>query len=566
MALTATATERVRADIVTQLGLRDPGVYVASFNRPNLDYCVEQKARPFKRLVEFLRGHPGKSGIVYCGTRRGTESLAGRLRAAGLKAAPYHAGMEIADRARNQESFLHDRVQVICATIAFGMGVNKPNIRFVVHYDLPKNIESYYQETGRAGRDGDPADCLLLFGNGDLITHERRIDEKESAHEREIARQQLEAMVHFCESKSCRRRTLLAYFGEAFPAENCAGCDNCTRRRPATRSTTEKGVAYGPPQDRTADARRFLACLDEITRTSFPVGAGWVADVLTGSANERIRKHGHERLLSYGRGRAVGKAAWGDIGRALLDCGFLRRTRERMVLEITPAGRDFGLGKAEATIEIREALPEDNGEYDAALFEKLRGLRKRISEERGVPAFHVFSDVALRQMARDYPTGPDALIRINGVGRQKLDDLGPAFVNAIAEHLAASGRLQFTEAPAVSGHERQAIVGVSERESLDRFRSGQSVETIAAERGLKESTVLGHLATCLEAGEPVDLGRLVNEGGRHEIDEALKEYGTTNLSYVRDVLDGRFEYGVLRMCRTVFLQAASLPGASRPCR
>ncbi len=247
MALTATATDRVRTDIITQLGLREPGVYVASFNRPNLTYRIEPKKRPYERLLEFLRLRQGRSGIVYCHTRRQTESLADKLRNDGYKAAPYHAGLEAPMRARTQERFLQDELQIVCATVAFGMGVNKPNIRFVVHYDLPKNIEGYYQETGRAGRDGEPADCLMLFGRADVINHERRAKEKETEHERAVALGALDSLVKFAESRRCRRQELLAYFGEAYKAR-CNACDSClgaekreTRAPPQAGATTQDG-------------------------------------------------------------------------------------------------------------------------------------------------------------------------------------------------------------------------------------------------------------------------------------------------------------------------------------
>jgi ATP-dependent DNA helicase RecQ len=450
MALTATATERVRADIVAQLGLRDPGIYVASFNRPNLHYTVEPKARPKERLVRFLRERLGQAGIVYCGTRRGTEALAEKLRGEGFKAVPYHAGMELRDRARNQEAFLHDRVNIICATIAFGMGVNKPNIRFVVHYDLPKNIESYYQETGRAGRDGDPADCLLLFGRNDLINHERRIDEKSTRHEQEIARQQLEAMTAFAESKSCRRRELLAYFGETFGTARCEACDNCTGRS-GVGAQTSGGKAPtdpGPTEDRTQDARRFLACLDEIIRTSFSVGVGWVAEVLTGSTSDRLMRHRHDQLKAFGRGRSVSKTVWSEIGRELLRRGFLERSADKhQVLQITAAGRDFALGRTEATVEIRKARNAAPDRYDETLFGRLRQLRRRIADERSAPAFVVFSDLALQQMAREYPVSPEFFIRISGVGAKKLEELGELFMKEIADHVESNGRQGFAAVP-----------------------------------------------------------------------------------------------------------------------
>ena len=447
MALTATATERVRADIVAQLGLRDAGIYVASFNRPNLHYIVEPKARPKERLMQFLRERPGQAGIVYCGTRRGTEALAKNLRDDGFKAAPYHAGMDLPDRARNQEAFLQDRVNIICATIAFGMGVNKPNIRFVVHYDLPKNIESYYQETGRAGRDGDPADCLLLFGRNDLINHERRIDEKSTRHEQEIARRQLEAMTAFAESKRCRRRELLAYFGEMYGASKCGACDNCTGRSSAAADTPRRDKTAsptGPTEDRTQDARRFLACLDEIIRiSSFSVGVGHVADVLAGSTTEKVMRHRHDQLNTFGRGRSVSKAVWSEIGKELLGRGFLERSTDKFqVLEITAAGRDFALGRTDALVDVTQTgnYPVDG--YDTALFDRLSALRRKLVDEKGVPAYMIFNDRTLRLMAKHQPTTPEAFLAISGVGEQKLRDLGPDFMREITLYMHATARGQ----------------------------------------------------------------------------------------------------------------------------
>jgi ATP-dependent DNA helicase RecQ len=523
---------------------------VASFNRPNLHYIVEPKKKAFERLVTLVRGHTGQSGIVYCGTRAGTENIAERLRAAGFKAASYHAGMETRDRAATQEAFLHDRVDIICATIAFGMGVNKPNIRFVVHYDLPKNIESYYQETGRAGRDGDPADCLLLFGPGDLITHERRIDEKTSAHEREIARQQLEAIMAFAESRKCRRRALLNYFGENYGPEKCGACDNCTGRSKIRAQVRPDGEAAGPTEDRTQDARRFIACLDEITRTSFSVGAGWVTDVLAGTTNEKIKQRGHGSLKTFGRGRAVSKTDWAEIARELVRLDLVRRNPEKhYTLEITPSGRDFALSRTEATVAIRPSRTAAPDTYDEALFDRLRQLRRRIADERQAPAFTVFSDVALRQMASDYPESPDSFIRISGVGQSKLRDHGDEFMKEISDHVRTNGKKQIKTAPVEDAP--VAVIGRSERESLNMFLAGNAIERICEERSLKTSTVYGHLALCAEAGEEIDLNRLASPEEQKEIAVAATRLGWANLTAIREDTGDRFEYGVLRVCRAL---------------
>jgi ATP-dependent DNA helicase RecQ len=553
MALTATATERVRTDIVAQLGLRDAGIYVASFNRPNLHYVVERKKKSFERLVTFARRHPGESGIVYCGTRAGTENLAARLRAAGFKAAAYHAGMDAPDRATTQEDFLEDRVDIICATIAFGMGVDKPDIRFVVHYDLPKNIESYYQETGRAGRDGDPAECLLLFGKSDLIQHERRIDEKESAHEREIARQQLEGMVAFGESAKCRRKLLLAYFGEESDYENCGGCDNCLREgRTETFGGSPEDAA--DRVDRTQDARRFIACLDQITRESFPVGATWVVDVLTGSSNEKIGRHGHNRLEAFGRGKSVNKADWNEVGRELVNLGFLERT-EHNALRITPSGRQFALGRTDHAVAItssrsapssvRAGKASYEGTYDDQLFERLRALRRRITDEQQAPAFTVFSDAALRGMSREYPETEAAFLRISGVGEAKLQTYGETFMREIREHVRTEGRRELAEpaAPPPSNANGSELV------SMEMFRGGKSVQAIAEARSIKPNTVLGHLLRCMQAGEDVDIGRFLTEEQRGEIARAADKHGWNNLSGIHEALGQRYEYNVLRMAR-----------------
>src|SRR6266566_381047 len=281
MALTATATERVRADILKQLKLREPRCYVASFNRPNLSYRVVPKTAPYEQLLEFIRSRPNESGIVYCASRKSADSLATRLSEDALSAKPYHAGLTTAERTKNQELFLRDDVHVIVATIAFGMGINKPNVRFVVHRDLPKNIESYYQETGRAGRDGLPSECVLLFSASDVVKQRRFIEEK-SEREQRVAHEQLRDMVHYAETRDCRRATLLKYFGEEF-STSCSGCDNCMEPRETF--------------DGTVHAQKFLSCIYRIyEKHGFGFGLNHVVDVLAGAETEGIRQRGHDEL------------------------------------------------------------------------------------------------------------------------------------------------------------------------------------------------------------------------------------------------------------------------------
>ena len=323
MALTATATHRVQADILRQLRLREPAVYTASFNRPNLTYRVVPKQDPAEQVLDFLERRQGESGIVYCQSRKTTESLAERLCARGAKAAPYHAGLSAEERSGNQDLFLRDEVRVICATIAFGMGIHKPNVRFVLHYDLPKSIEGYYQETGRAGRDGLASECRLLFAAGDAVKQSRFIEGKPDPGERRTAQEQLRRMVHYAESAECRRKILLGYFGEDRHQKNCGACDNCLSPR------------------ETYDG----------------------------------------------------------------------------------------------TLPVRE-----DG-YDRVLFERLRRLRKELADQRDVPAYVIFSDASLRQMARDYPGDEGAFRRIGGVGDKKLREFSREFLAEIRDHLQSGPRV-----------------------------------------------------------------------------------------------------------------------------
>jgi ATP-dependent DNA helicase RecQ len=438
MALTATATTRVREDIVKLLELRAPRCFVASFNRPNLTYRVIAKSKPSAQVLEFLRARPRDSGIVYCHSRKGAEQLATHLEEKGIRAKPYHAGLTAQERSRNQDQFLRDEVRVICATIAFGMGINKPNVRFVIHHDLPKNVEGYYQETGRAGRDGLPAECVLLFNPGDTVKQMLFIEEKPAA-EQQIAREQLRQIVHYAESSGCRRAELLRYFGETVDGGKCGGCDNCLDPRATF--------------DGTLAAQKLLSCVFRIRqKTGFDVGLNHVVEVLTGADTEKIRRWRHDELSTYGIGREHGRAQWQAIGRELTRLGHLRQSPGKFsTLELTADGLDALRQRKSIILTQPMAAPAEKekapraGEItcDEELFERLRQLRKRLADERNVPAYIVFSDVSLRQMARHYPDNDDELARINGVGEKKLKEFGQAFLSEIAAHLETHPRQMF---------------------------------------------------------------------------------------------------------------------------
>jgi len=432
-ALTATATERVRGDIVSMLSLRDPRIHVASFDRANLFYRVVSKDKGYEQIRAFVRERKNESGIVYCLSRKSTESVAERLQADGIRAAAYHAGLDQAVRARRQEQFLRDDVEVICATVAFGMGIHKPNVRYVVHYDLPKSIEGYYQETGRAGRDGLPADCLLLFAPGDVVKQRMRIDEKPEGPERDFGHEQLTKLAHFAESAECRRRDLLAYFGEPRPDASCEACDNCREPRET--------------YDATVEAHKLLSCVYRIRAASgFGVGLTHVIDVLLGSAAEKVLRFGHDRLSTYGIGKDVPRTHWQNVGRELARRGFLAQTPGlRSVLELTGEGlrviserRPVTLVRSLVPVQSRAQTAVERGriECDEELFARLRTLRRRLADERNVPSYVVFSDTTLRLMARDRPTSLYEMRGISGVGEKKLNDFGDDFTRAIDDYLA----------------------------------------------------------------------------------------------------------------------------------
>ncbi len=561
MALTATATGRVRGDIIRLLGLRDPRTFVASFNRPNLSYRVVPKRSAYAQVLDYVRSRSRDSGIVYCQSRKATESVAENLQRDGISARAYHAGLSAEDRSRNQELFLRDEVRVVCATIAFGMGINKPNVRFVIHHDVPKNLESYYQETGRAGRDGLPGECLLLYSGADAARLQVFISQKADPAEQATARAQLRQMMDYAETASCRRASLLDYFGEEFPATNCGACDNCLNPRVS--------------QDATVQVQKFLSCVFRVQeRSGFPVGMNHLVEVLMGADTEKIRRWGHETLSTYGIGRETGKAEWTELGRELIRRGLLEQTTDRFpVIQMTSEGRAFlQQRKTLAWAKpLKNSSLESGGrrsgdlECDEVLFERLRLRRKRLADEAGVPSFIVFADTALRWMARQYPRTAAEFLQIPGVGENKLRLYGDALLEEIAIHLTDQRRRSFDEPTEGSRTPVAPGDGLNEtsRESLRRFRSGQSIAEVARDRGLSEGTIAGHLVKAVESGESIDLERVLSSAEQEEIATAYGRHGWDNVGGIRDTLKGRFTYGVLSLFRAIRRPGRGSDGTSK---
>lgn len=427
MALTATADEATRSDITQRLALNDPLTYLGSFDRPNIRYTLLEKHKPLAQIIRFLDDKRGQSGIIYCGSRKKVEMLTEKLCGNHIRAASYHAGLDADERAYVQEAFQRDDIQIVVATVAFGMGINKPNVRFVVHFDIPRNIESYYQETGRAGRDGLPADAMMLYDPADMSWLRRILDEKEEGHQKVVESHKLNAMHAFAEAQTCRRQVLLNYFGE-YRAQPCGNCDIC----------------LDPPRrfNATQEAQKALSCVYRVNQS---FGIGYVVEVLRGMQTQRIRDHGHDKLSTYGLGRERSHDYWVSIFRQLIHKGLLVQNITRnSTLQLTEEARPVLKGD----LELELAVPRlDVGSktsksdkfsakvYDKKLFAKLRKLRKSIADEEELPPYVVFNDATLIEMAEMLPTSYGEMLAVSGVGQRKLEKYADPFLDLIQEHI-----------------------------------------------------------------------------------------------------------------------------------
>jgi len=424
-AFTASATPEVQEDILKRLNLNNPLNVRASFNRANIFYEVERKSSLNEQILSFIEKHENEAGIIYRTTRKSVNETADYLKRFNIKALPYHAGMSPEDRKSNQDAFNKDEVDVIVATIAFGMGIDKSNVRFVVHGDLPKNMESYYQETGRSGRDGEPAHCLLLYSYGDEATIKYFIDQMDTLEEKQRCYAKLSAVSSFANAHACRRKALLNYFGEQYPFANCGSCDVCSGQF-CTR-------------DATRDAQIFMSA---VMRTDQRFGKNHIIDIIRGADNQKIRSFNHQKLKTYGVGKELSKNAWNTLVDTLLAVdAILQRSDENMQIEMTPKGSDILFGRIPFNI-IEPVKGVKKGpsrkvattiEYDHNLFEELRELRTQLARKKNVPPYVVFSDKSLHEMARDCPITRGAMLQITGVGQMKMRQYGKQFINRIKD-------------------------------------------------------------------------------------------------------------------------------------
>lgn len=524
-ALTATATKRVQQDIIQQLNLRSPDIHIASFDRPNLHYEVQPKDRNiYQRLLRTIRSESG-AGIVYCLSRRRVEEVATKLKHDGIDALPYHAGLSDKERSSNQTSFLRDDIQVIVATIAFGMGIDKPDVRFVFHYDLPRSLESFYQESGRAGRDGELSKSILFFSLGDRKKIEFLIEQKSAQNEQKIALQQLRQVINYAEGNDCRRTIILRYFGERYPG-NCGKCDNCLNPKPI--------------EDWTIEAQKFLSC---VARCEEKFGVNHIVDVLIGSRKQKIYQYGHHLLSTYGIGKGRTADEWRMLGRSLVHQGLVGQTTDGYsVLKLNKRSWEVFRGQLAVKIAIDKHQTTTTATYNPRkeeaelLFEKLRKLRKQIGDRNSLAPYMIFADSSLKLMAQLRPKTLTDFANLSGVNEYKAQQYGDSFISAI---------LEFNELHKLP----VSIPSKSQMTTLELHQQSLSVAEIAQKRGFSTSTINNHLSELLEMNQPVALNKLVTADKQQAIIKAIEQIGDASLKTIKDSLTDDYSYEEIKLVR-----------------
>ena len=544
IALTATATEPVREDIVNQLALDKPEIFISSFNRPNLTYTIQPKTEPLGSLLHLLEKHQGGSAIIYRFSRKATEETALELSERGFSALPYHAGLERDLRRETQEKFIRDQVQIVVATIAFGMGIDKPDVRLVVHYDLPKTVEGYYQETGRAGRDGLPSDCVLFYSYGDRSKQEYFISQIEDDDEREKAHTKLEQVLALCDLQTCRRAYLMEYLGESWPETDCGGCDICLLPREEF--------------DATEIAQKILSAA---VRTGERFGVNYLVDVLRGSANKAVRIRGHHELPVFGISRDVDADELKEMVRSLVTNGLLAQNGgDYPTLSVSQKGRKFLNDREKLTLtRLKQTTPvqktalagDRETAYNTKLFDELAALRLEIATDREVPAYQIFGNKSLQQMAFHMPQNEVEFSKISGVGDAKLRDFSERFLEVINEYMQANGQpVAVNPVPVSAPKKRVRGISMSIRETKDLVAQGLSFEEVAEQRGISETTIRSHLERFIQEGGQIDLGHLMpTEDRRVKIESAFKEMGEARLTPVREFLGDDYTWDELAVVR-----------------
>ena len=546
IALTATATDKVRTDIKKSLGIMDAHEFKSSFNRANLYYEVRPKTNDVdKQIIKFIRQHEGKSGIIYCLSRKKVEELAEVLKANNIKAAPYHAGLDSATRSQTQEDFLMERIDVIVATIAFGMGIDKPDVRFVIHYDIPKSLEGYYQETGRAGRDGGEGLCIAFYAQKDLKKLEKFMEGKPVA-EQDIGRQLLQETAAYAESSVCRRKMLLHYFGEEYPHDNCHNCDNCLH-----------------PKEKIEAGNALNIVLKAVLSLKENFRQEYVIDFIKGRGTDDILSHKHDQLEDFGAGEDEDPKLWNPVIRQALIAGYLKKDVENYgLLKITSAGKRFIKHPTEFMIVRDNEFKDDDYEegseavgmaLDPELFAMLKGLRKQMAQKLGVPGYVIFQDPSLEQMATMYPITVEELQQIQGVGAGKAKRYGKEFLELIKRHCEDNG-IERAEELRVRTVAKKSIIKVKIIQSIDKQLA---LDDIAESLGLSFDELLDEVEAIVYSGTKININYFIEEviDDEHvdDIYEYFRESETDSLDDAINELGDECSEDEIRLVRIKFL-------------
>ena len=534
VALTATATSRVQEDIITQLKLSNPKTYKASFNRKNLFYQVKPKDNAYHQLLQYLEGRKNDSGIIYCYSRKSADDLANKLQKEGYRTLPYHAGLKSTVRTETQDKFIKDDVEIIVATVAFGMGIDKSNVRFVIHYDLPKNLETYYQETGRAGRDGEDSDCIIFFSRSDIRKISYFIEQKDDEKEKQIAYKKLRDMVDFCESGSCRRKILLEYFGETYNETNCGNCDTCLNPKETI--------------DGTIIAQKIVSCVSQIDER---FGINYIADILCGSRIQKIIRNHHDTITAHGTGKEYSKKQWQSFARELVQLGYLLSEGDQYpIIKLTSDGNKVLSGTKKVSLtkpeEIKIIQKDANGSFDHDLFEILRSLRKKLADDAGMPPYVIFHDSSLVEMATSFPQSRSDFRTIGGVGEHKLEKYGELFLEEITGYCKDHN----TKSKPVSKHNPPTeTITSTMHETLKLCKQELAIEEIARKRNLTTGTIVSHIGKLILSGEKINIDKLVDTAKQKHITGVMSIIGSEKLAPIKKELGDDCTYEEIYLVR-----------------